>query len=697
METFTLHTTYRIAMKQISITAIVYLTFLASGMMAQSPINDINTLKGRANAGDPTSLYQLGKVYENGEMGQKQNIKKALDYYEKASLQQYDSALYALGRIYSKGTGVDKNEAIALTYYKTASQGGHAEASYQAGIAYEQGVGITPSLKDAIKYYLIAFEQGYTNAFDKLQKMPVEQYADKNSSAYVKYQEKLTEKETTAGSGNPEKDYELARKYETGQGASRNMKKAYELYKSSADAGYSKAQLSLGLMYAKGVYVPQNNRLAVKYLLAAANQGELSAEAELRKFNVRKFSDTNSKDYLVYQADNGDAESQYRLYLNYLSGAQGFPQDFDKAMEYCQKAALQDHEAAIMTLGNMYEKGGYRIAANPEIAFLWFRKAAYLGNDSARFVLGEMYASGKGVPKDETRAVRWYLQSANSGFGLAQYRLSNYDVKKYVNENDLEYVKYKAAKGDTGEQLKLGKYYYKLNDVQAVTWLTEAGKNGELEAQKLLADIYLHGKCNVPVNYTASFQWYSKAADRYDLEAIRQLAYLHSKNLSGEPGNYLEKAFQRANQYLRLAKKDTTITIDIKIYRILGEIYAKANDHQNAIIHFTDYIQNYEEELDEPLNLVETVEQRAKSYFELEKFESCELDAEVALIHLENFKEHPSIKPNYKYIGGLLLYLQGKAVLKIGNTLKACQLFQKARVSGVVIDSEYYQFCMNER
>ncbi len=656
----------------------------------------LQALKLEAKNGKAASQYKLGEVYEKGTGGEKQSIKKAIDSYEKASLQRYDSALYALGRLYQRGIGVSKNEAIALTYYRSASQLGHAEASFKVGEFYEGGMGVSKSEKEAIKYYLAAYEKGHEEATGKLQGLAVEQLADKASSGYLKYQENLNEQSEIKGTGNAEKDYELGKKYETGQGVRRNLGKSFEYYKKSADAGYSKAQLSLGLMYARGVFVPQNNRLAVKYLLAAANQGELGAKAELKKFDLKKYSEgTSSKEFLVYNAENGSAESQYKLYLYHLHGSNGFEQNYNKAMEYCQKAALQDHMAAVMTLGSLYEKGGYKFPPDPKISFLWYRKAAFLRNDSARFMLGEMYANGRGIEKNEALAVRYYLQAANNEFELAMYRLSQYNINKYINENDLEYVKYKATNGDTNEQLKLGKYYYKANDSQAVDWLTKAANNGILEAQKLLADIYLYGKCNIAVNYPACFTWYLKAADKNDLESIRQLAYLYSKNLNGDTDNYLEKAFQRANQYIRLAKKDTSVAIDIKIYRILGDIYFKAQDYASSVINYTDYITGYEEGADQPLHLVETIEQRAKAYFKLGKYESSETDAEIAQIQLENFKNDPSIQPNYKYIDGLLIYLQAKALLNLGHIYKACALFQKAKTSGVVIDQEYDQSCMN--
>jgi uncharacterized protein len=47
-------------------------------------------------------------------------------------------------------------------------------------------------------------------------------------------------------------------------------------------------------------------------------------------------------------------------------------------------------------------------------------KAAELGNPAAEHRVGVAYATGKGVQKNESEAVRWYQMSADQGFAEAQ-------------------------------------------------------------------------------------------------------------------------------------------------------------------------------------------------------------------------------------------------------------------------------------
>ena len=56
-------------------------------------------------------------------------------------------------------------------------------------------------------------------------------------------------------------------------------------------------------------------------------------------------------------------------------------------------------------------------------AVRWFRLAADQGGALAQFRLGVRYANGEGVPEDDTEAVRWYRLAADQGNARAQYNL----------------------------------------------------------------------------------------------------------------------------------------------------------------------------------------------------------------------------------------------------------------------------------
>ncbi len=85
--------------------------------------------------------------------------------------------------------------------------------------------------------------------------------------------------------------------------------------------------------------------------------------------------------------------------------------------------------AAAFILGGCGESTPPPLAAQeavqqtPEQEFAELQKKAEAGDAGAQSSLGEMYANGKGVPKDAAKAVEWFQKAAAQGFAGAQARL----------------------------------------------------------------------------------------------------------------------------------------------------------------------------------------------------------------------------------------------------------------------------------
>ena len=81
-----------------------------------------------------------------------------------------------------------------------------------------------------------------------------------------------------------------------------------------------------------------------------------------------------------------------------------------------------------------------------------------------RINLGDMYAKGEGVPKDDKETVKWYRKAAEQGYARAQVNLG------------LQYIQGEGVPED---------------DVTAYVWLTIADANGHeiaKEMQSILAE-----------------------------------------------------------------------------------------------------------------------------------------------------------------------------------------------------------------
>jgi len=159
----------------------------------------------------------------------------------------------------------------------------------------------------------------------------------------------------------------------------------------AADQGDAGAQTNLGIMYASGNGVPQDDAEAVRLYRLAADQGNPLAQANLG-----------------YMYDTG----------------RGVPQDAAEALRLYRLAADQGYANAQSNLGVKYADGDGVPQSDTE-AVRWYRLAAEQGDADAQYNLGYMYGTGRGVPQDDVQAVRWYRLAADQGNAVAQRNLGN--------------------------------------------------------------------------------------------------------------------------------------------------------------------------------------------------------------------------------------------------------------------------------
>ncbi len=379
----------------------------------------------------------------------------------------------------------------------------------------------------------------------------------------------------------------------------KNIAKGYDYYQKSAAQNYPKANIAIGDLYAKGKFLNKNERLAAKFYLKAATEGDETAIERLKTIDFKAL-DIDDIEYYEYTAGDkdGTAIDFFRLYRKYWYG-EGVQRDYNKAIENLQKAVLKDYEPAIMTLGDLHIKG-IVVDQDYKTAFKYFKHAAFLKNDSALYLVGDMYARGLGVPRDDARAVKCFLQSGVNGISMGIYRLQQYDVSKYIDKNDLRFVKYLALKGDVEAQLAAGKYHFKRDESEAVRWLRKAAELGNAEAQVLLGRIFYEGRCNMPIDNEVAQKWFVQASTQKNLEAFRYLADMYSQSKMTpekggntiDPGEQLETAFQMANEYFAL-REGKLNSEDAMMYKIMGNIYNERKDYPNTVIYLTDYINTH--------------------------------------------------------------------------------------------------------
>ena len=217
----------------------------------------------------------------------------------------------------------------------------------------------------------------------------------------------------------------------------------YEALRHAAEQGDARAQHDLGVGYATGEGVPQDDAEAVRWYRLAAEQGLAESQVNLGGMydNGRGVPQDNAEAVRWYclAAAQGDATAQYNLGQNYTTG-EGVPQDGAEAVRWYRLAADQGHATAQYNLGFIYENGE-GVPLDYAEAERWYRLAAAQGDASAQLNLGVMYATGEGVPQDDAEAVRWWRLAAAQGNATAQGNLRAMSAAgRGVPQNDAEAV-----------------------------------------------------------------------------------------------------------------------------------------------------------------------------------------------------------------------------------------------------------------
>jgi len=128
-----------------------------------------------------------------------------------------------------------------------------------------------------------------------------------------------------------------------------------------------------------------------------------------------------------------------------------------------------------------YERGDYATA------FRLMKPLAEKGYAKAQHNFGVMYDHGRGVPQDNTQALKWYRKAAEQGLPEAQHNLG---------------LMYEKGQG------------VPQNYTEAGRWYRRAAEQGLPESQVNLGIMYYNGQ-GVPQDYVLAHMWLSIAASRY--------------------------------------------------------------------------------------------------------------------------------------------------------------------------------------
>lgn len=349
-----------------------------------------NQILGQAQKGDTEAQYKLGKMYYYGK-GVGVNKYKALQWFSKASEEGDVNSQYFFAYMLETGQGGEKNILEAIKWYERAAQSGHIDAQFNLGFLFmNQKTKSTDSL--AVKWFSEAIASDHAEA-----------------------------------------QYHLGILYGKGRGVKKNIEKAFELCKLSAENGYGRAQYWLGVLYEKGMSVSASDTIASKWYQKAS--------------------------------DSGHASAKYKLAMKYEKG-EGVSKNRALAVKlYIESAKLGVLDAQLWLAEDFAIKGGI---FNDIVAKRWYLLAAQQGNSIAQYNLGLFNFKGRAYSSKKSRynyleAEKWFVMAAAQGHIDAQFHLGLLFEGRYLGQKNVakatEWFKKAANKGHPGAQAKLQKMY----------------------------------------------------------------------------------------------------------------------------------------------------------------------------------------------------------------------------------------------
>jgi len=162
--------------------------------------------------------------------------------------------------------------------------------------------------------------------------------------------------------------------------------------------------------------------------------------------------------------------------------------DYETAMAECLPLAELGDATAQFCVGQMYANG-FGVAMDDAQALKWYRLAATGGSAQAQFQLGVMYANGWGVDMNDETAAKFYRQAAENGHSCAQRSLAYVTSRGVGVEENLQdaYMWYfvSAELGDTSALGSRDEVAAQLSDEERLAaeamarkWLAKFGGTG---------------------------------------------------------------------------------------------------------------------------------------------------------------------------------------------------------------------------
>jgi len=417
--------------------------------------------------------------------------------------------------------------------------------------------------------------------------MKVPQDITKGLSLLVEVAERFVDAQVTLGEffssdGFPIKDYIKAKKW----------------FLKAAEKNHPMAMFKLGSMYWLGSGVIKEDAKAIKYLTQAAEFEPLKQFEEIKPFLL----DSNSVGYFLAEAHITQVSAAHSLGDIYFYGYGNEKKDLKLAEKFYLIAAKGNRVSTQVILAKQYFFG-WGIEKDDNQAFFWFEKAALAGDAVAEYYMGHCRETGRGTVNNLEQAFMWYKKSAEHGDLDAQFNIAQGCLFGKFGEKDvtkgLAQLKILAEQDHANSLFVLGsialteeKSLLQENQI-AIEYIARAAKLEQVDAQKLLARLYLNKNYFSPDKKQA-LHWLREAAKAKDAEALYQLAvvlasendHVHTLESTDCLAESAQLGFMEAQLILGLMYLDgeTVIQDPIKAIPLLEQAELQGSDKAQVVL-----------------------------------------------------------------------------------------------------------------
>lgn len=312
----------------------------------------------------------------------------------------------------------------------------------------------------------------------------------------------------------------------------------------------------IGYNYEYGNSFEQNIEKALDYLLDAAHLNHNHAMCILAKdLEAADMFDKANQWYIKAIAevennnnrltDNQTGVIYTNLAINYILG-RGIEKNTVRAYELLKKDQSYGDKDALEIFNKYFDDNGKYLGyeEDSEETFREYERKAQQGNLEALDYMGDYYRRHD----NEQQARYWYKRSADRKDNYAMYQLGLMDFGKENSESRHWFVKAKQELDKGNNMIKkdkdLGNFYFILamyfhqaatsgddkNKKWTVEYYTKSSNLNNVASMNSLGELYYKGDC-VAQNYNTAVNWFQKAANKGNADALAHLGYCYKWGL----------------------------------------------------------------------------------------------------------------------------------------------------------------------